>query len=88
MWNDPTIPKKIKNLRRGIPISIAAIGPAISAFAGGVAGFLSGLGFAVGSKFLDVEIEGLSERIAKFFSRSYQANVYDFKKKYKGKIGE
>jgi len=86
VWNDSTIPKRVKNLRRGIPMSIAAIGSAVSAFTGGLEGFLAGLGFGVGAKFLDVEIEGLSERIVKFFSRSYQANVYDFKKKYKGEI--
>ena len=86
VWNDPTIPKQIKNLRRGLPISIAALGSAVSAFTGGIEGFLAGLGFSVGAKFLDVEIEAISEKFAKFFSKSYQANVYDFKKKYKGKI--
>lgn len=48
--------------------------------------FLAGLGFSVGAKFLDVEIEGLSEKLVKFFARSYQANVYDFKKKYEHRI--
>jgi hypothetical protein len=86
IWSDPTIPKRVKNLRRGVPMSIAAIGSAVSAFTGGSEGFLAGLGFSVGAKFLDTEIEGLSERLVKFFARSYQANVYDFKKKYKGKI--
>lgn len=85
VWNDPTVPRRIKNIRR-VPIAIAALGPAISAFSGGLEGFLAGLGFTVGAKFLDVEIKGLSEKIAKFFSRSYQANIYDFKKKYKGRI--
>ena len=83
VWNDPEIPKLVKNLRRGVPISIAAIGTALSAFTGGLEGFLAGLGFSVGTKFLDAEIKGLSERIAKWLTRSYQANVYDFKKKYK-----
>jgi len=86
VWNDPAIPRQIKNLKRGLPMSIAAIGTAVSAFTGGVEGFLAGLGFSVGAKFLDAEIEGLSERLVKFFARSYQANVYDFKKKYKEKI--
>lgn len=40
VWNDPEIPKLVKNLRRGIPMSIAAIGTAVSAFAGGLEGFL------------------------------------------------
>lgn len=86
VWNDSTIPKRVKNLKRGVPMSIAAIGSAVSAFTGSIEGFLAGLGFSVGAKFLDIEIEGLSERLVKFFARSYQANVYDFKKKYKGKI--
>ena len=86
IWNDPTIPRRIKNLKRGLPISMAAIGTAVSAFTGGLEGFLAGLGFSVGSKFLDVEIEEMSERIVKFFARSHQANVYDFKKKYESKI--
>ena len=86
VWNDPTIPRQVKNLKRGVPMSIAAIGSAVSAFTGGLEGFLAGLGFSVGAKFLDVEIEGLSERLVKFFARNYQANIYDFKKKYKGKI--
>jgi hypothetical protein len=86
VWNDPTIPKQVKNLRRGVPMSIAAIGTAVSAFTGNLEGFLAGLGFSVGAKFLDIEIEGLSERLVKFFARSHQANIYDFKKKYKDKI--
>jgi len=86
VWNDATIPRRIKNLRRGIPMSIAAIGTAVSAFTGDLEGFLAGLGLSVGAKFLDAEIEGLSERIAKWLTRSYQANVYDFKKKYKHRI--
>ena len=86
VWNDPTIPRRIKNLRRGIPISIAAIGSAVSVLSGGLEGFLAGLGFSVGAKFIDAEIAGLSEGLAKLFTKSYQANVYDFKKKYKGKI--
>ncbi len=86
VWNDKTIPKQIKDIRTGVPISIAAIGSAASAFTGGLEGFLAGLGFSVGAKFLDVEIEGLAETVVKFFARSYQANVYDFKKKYKDRI--
>lgn len=86
VWNDKTIPKQIKNIRRGAPISIAAIGSAVSAVTGGLIGFLAGLGFSVGAKILDHEIEGLAERSVEFFARSYQVNVYDFKKKYKSRI--
>jgi len=86
VWNDQAVPRQIKNLERGLPISIAAIGTAVSAFTGGIEGFLAGLGFSVGAKFLEASIEGLSEKIARFFARSYQANVYDFKEKYKDRI--
>lgn len=86
VWNDQAVPRQIKNLKRGLPMSIAAIGTAVSAFTGGIEGFLAGLGFSVGAKFLDAEIEGLSEKVVKFFARSYQANVYDFKKKFKDRI--
>lgn len=85
-WNDQTVSKRVRNIKRGLPISIAAIGPAISSYTKGLEGFLAGLGFAVGSKFLDVEISGISEKIAKFLSRSYQANIFDFKKKYKERL--
>jgi hypothetical protein len=86
VWNDPAVPRRIKNLRRGIPMSVAAIGAAVSAF-GGIGGFLAGLGFNVGAAFLKADIERLSEKVGKFFAkRSYQANVYDFKKKYEHRI--
>jgi hypothetical protein len=57
-------------------------------FAGAVTGgFLAELGFKIGEKavteFFSEKAEGLSERIAKLRTKSYQANVYDFKKKYK-----
>lgn len=85
-WNDPLIPRQTKNIIKGIPVSIAAMGTAASAFTGGLEGFLAGLGFSVGAKFLEAEFEGLSEKVGRFFARSYQANVYDFKKKYDKQI--
>lgn len=89
VWSDPTIPRRIKNLRRGILVSIAAIGTAMSTFTGGIEGFLAGMGVTVGAAFLKAEIEELSERVGRFFAeRTYQANVYDFKKRYKHRIVE
>jgi len=35
---------------------------------------------------IDAETEGLSEKLAKLRTKSYQANVYDFKEKHKDRI--
>ncbi|MDH5733884.1 MAG: hypothetical protein OEY88_08910 [Candidatus Bathyarchaeota archaeon] len=86
IWNDPTIPRQVKNLRRGLLFSIAAIGSATSALTGSWEGFLAGLGFSVGAKYLDMKTEGLSKALARFFARSYQANIFDFKQEYKHQI--
>ena len=95
VWNDKTISKRVENIKIGVPISIAAIGSVAGGLIGGPAGvgtggFLAGLGFKVAEKavekFFGVKGEGLSEKLAKLRAKSYQANVYDFKKKYKAKI--
>ena len=86
LWNDPTIPRRVKGLQIGIPLSMAAIGSVAAGPIGAAGGFLAGLGFEVAHKFIDVETTGLSEKLAKLCTKSYQANVYDFKKKYKAKI--
>jgi hypothetical protein len=60
-------------------------------FAGG---FLSELGFKVvekatekyAEKLFSTKGEGLTERLAKLRTKSYQVSVYDFKKKYKDRI--
>lgn len=86
VWNDKTIPRRVKGLRIGIPLSMAAIGGVAAGIIGAAGGFLSGLGFDVLSKSIDIGAEGLSEKIAKLRTKSYQANIYDFKQKYKSKI--
>lgn len=86
VWNDKTIPRKIKGLQIGIPLSMAAIGSVAAGPIGTIGGFLAGLGYSVADKLIDLETEGLSEKLAKLKTKSYQANVYDFKKKYKAKI--
>ena len=87
IWKDPTIPRRVKGIKIGIPLSMAAIGTSAAGSIGAVGGFLAGLGFDVLDKAIDIGAEGLSEKLAKLRTKSYQANVYDFKKKYKGKIG-
>jgi len=86
IWNDKTITRRIKGLKIGIPLSVGVIGNIAVGPIGGIGGLLAGLGFSVGSSILKANTEGLSEKLAKLFSKSYQVNVYDFKKKYKGSI--
>ena len=95
VWNDKTIPKRIKNIKIGVPVSIAAIGGVVGALVGGLAGvgtggFLAELGFKVAEravdKFFSIKGEGISEKLAKLRTKSYQANIYGFKKKYKDRI--
>ncbi|MCJ7633275.1 hypothetical protein MUP77_12900 [Candidatus Bathyarchaeota archaeon] len=91
VWNDKTIPNRIKNIEIGVPVSIAAIGGIVAGLSGLFAGgFLSELGYKVvekatekyAEKLFGVKEEGLTERLAKLRTKSYQANIYDFKKKY------
>jgi hypothetical protein len=86
IWNDKAIPRKIEGLKIGIPVLMAAIGSVAAGPIGAAGGFLAGLGYDVAGKFLDLETEGLSERLAKLKTKSYQANIYDFKRKYKSDI--
>jgi hypothetical protein len=84
VWNDESIPKLIKGLRVGIAVSMSAIGCiAAGPLGGAIGGFLAGMGLDVADRFADCKTEGLSERAAKLLARSWQANIYDFKRKYK-----
>lgn len=92
VWDDKSIPRRIENINIGVPIIIAAIGSIAGALLGSTPGAVTGgllaeLGFKIGEKaapkFFSEKAEGLSERIAKLRTKSYQANIYDFKKKYK-----
>ena len=65
---------------------MAVIGSIAAGPIGATGVFLTGLGFEVLSKIVDVGSEGLSEKIAKLRTKSYQVNIYDFKQKYKDKI--
>jgi hypothetical protein len=65
---------------------MAAIGSVAAGPIGAAEGFLAGLGYSVADKFIDLGTEGLSERLAKIKTKSYQANIYDFTEKYKHNI--
>jgi hypothetical protein len=82
-WADNTIAKRIKGLKYGIPLSMAAIGSVAAGPIGIAGGFLAGLGFDVINETINLGSDGLSEKLAKIRSKSYQANIFDFKKKYK-----
>jgi len=91
VWNDKTIPNRVRNIQIGVPVSIAALGAIVAGPIGFLAGgFLSELGFKVvekaaekyADKLFSVKGEGLTERLAKFRTKSYQVNIYDFKEKY------
>jgi len=95
IWDDQTIPKRIEGIKVGLPLSIAAIGGVAGGLLAGqsgmgTGGFLAGLGFKIAEKAADkifgVKGEGITEKLAKLGIKSYQANVYDFKKKYKHQI--
>jgi hypothetical protein len=83
VWEDKTLPNRIKGLRIGVPLSMAVIGSIASGPIGAIGGLLAGLGYNVVDKLIDLGTDGLSEKIAKLSAKSYQANIFDFKKKYK-----
>ncbi len=94
IWNDRTIPNKIKAIEIGVPLSIAALGGGIAGLPGLFAGgFLSELGFKVfenvsekcAEKLFDEKNSTIIDRLAKIGTKSYQANIYDFRKKYNTK---
>jgi len=86
VWNDKTIPRRVKCVQTGVPLSMAAIGSVAAGPIGAAGGFLAGLGYSVADKLIDFQTEGLSEKLAKVKTKSYQANIYDFKEKYKHNI--
>jgi len=91
IWKDPSIPRRIMGLKVGLPLAMAVMSYAAAGPAGAAGlGVLGELGYRVVDKtvatLFDSQITGLTERIAKLGMRSYQIGVYDFEKKYKGKI--
>lgn len=86
IWNDKTLPRRIKGLEIGIPVSMAAIGSVAAGPIGSVGGFLAGLGLNVADRFIDIGTEKLVDKLAKKKAKSYQINIYDFKRKYKERM--
>ena len=86
IWDDKNISSRIEGLKIGIPISLAVIGALASGIPGSFEGLLAGLGYNVIDKIMEMKNESISEKILKFRMKSYQANIYDFKKTYKGRM--
>lgn len=86
VWSDKTIPRKVKGLKFGILLSMAAIGSVAAGPVGAAGGLLVGLGFDVANQMIDMKTDGLSEKLAKIKTKSYQANIYDFKTKYRYRL--
>jgi hypothetical protein len=82
VWSDKGITRRIKGLKIGLPLSIVATGKLIASSVGGLGGLLAGLGFDLGAKIFEAKTDGLNEKIAKRFSGSYLADIYDFRKRY------
>lgn len=85
IWNDKSLERKVKSIQAGIPLSMAAIGNVAAGPIGAAGGFLAGLGYTVLDKAIDIGTSGLPERLAKMLSKSYQVNIFDFKKNYNKK---
>jgi hypothetical protein len=83
LWNDKSIPNRITGLKYGIPVAVAAVGTTVLSVLAGTEGFLAGLGISVATRILDAGTKSFIERIAKFTAENYQANIYNFKKKYR-----
>jgi hypothetical protein len=92
IWKDTGVCKRITGLKIGMPLLAAAAGFVAGGPIGAAgAGLLEQLGFKVADKavstLFDSQTTGLSERVAKKLRmRSYQINLYDFKKKYAGAL--
>lgn len=85
---DKTIPARIKGIKVGVPLLIAVIGYLAAGPLGAMGGSLIGeLGFKLVDKTIsslfDAQTTDLAEGLAKLRAKSFQVNIYDFKKKYK-----
>lgn len=83
IWENKAIKYKIQGVKFGIPVILGALGTAIAGLSGGYTGLLSGIGFDVVDKLLEIKTEAFSEKLAKSLSNDYQATIFDFQKRYK-----
>lgn len=85
VWNEADkLKKKVNIARHGISFGVGVIGAVATLPVAGVGGLLSGLGFEVVDKILDIKAyESLSEKIVKLGVENHVVHLYDFKRKYK-----
>jgi hypothetical protein len=86
IWQDKTLPRRIKGLQIGIPLSMVVLGNITAGPIGVMGGFLAGLGYNIADKLVDLGTESISEKLAKLRTKNYQTNIYDFKRKNKDRI--
>jgi hypothetical protein len=82
IWKDENVTKRIMGTRIGIHILFAALGAVSHELVGFGAGLLTSLGFDIADELFKFKDNTISERMGKAFSSSYEAIIYDFKKKY------
>jgi hypothetical protein len=82
IWKDKSLPKRVRELKVGVPVLFGVVGGLACGISGGIGGILAGLGFSVIDKLLGGTTEGIAEKIAKLRSPNWEVIVYDFKKKY------
>jgi hypothetical protein len=82
VWNDKALPNRINGIRFGVPLILSAIGTIAGGLSGGYIGLLSGLGFDAMDTLFEFKGDAFSEKISKSLAPSYQAMIFDFKKRY------
>jgi hypothetical protein len=82
IWENKSLQRRITGIRFGVPLLLGAVGTIASGLSGSYMGLLSGIGFDVLDKILELKKESFSEKVSKAFCSSYQAIIFDFRKKY------
>lgn len=82
IWEDKKVQRKVVGVKGGFVLLFAVIGAVANGLSGAGMGLLAGLGLDVAGGLFGFKDEAISEKIGKFFSSSYDALVYDFRKKY------
>jgi hypothetical protein len=82
IWEDKGLQRKIMGVKAGVTVLFAALGAVSNGLTGVGLGILASFGFDVADRLFKFGDEAISEKIGKLFSSSYEAIIYDFKKKY------
>ena len=82
IWADKSLHRGITGIKFGVPLFLGAVGTIAAGLSGSYVGLLAGIGFDVVDKILELKEEAFTEKISKAFCSSYQAIIFDFRKKY------